>query len=124
MIPENSRQETKMKQTLYDGSRKTTVNTRYDECLYLAARPVSDASDAKVTGKDLYMHVSTDPDRRITYYLHLWSNSRIVKEKIIPLSASMADRFLKSRGFLCNLFPKNDPVAQLYSWGYGIAEEF
>ena len=124
MIPENSRQVTKMKQTLYDGSRKTTVNTRYDECLYLAARPVSDASEAKVTGKDLYMHVSADPDKRITYYLHLWSNSRTVKEKIIPLPASMADRFLKSRGLLCNLFPKNDPVAQLYSWGYGIAEEF
>jgi hypothetical protein len=124
MIPENSRQVIKMKQTLYDGSRKTTVNTRYDECLYLAARPVSDASEAKVTGKDLYMHVSADPDKRITYYLHLWSSSRTVKEKIIPLPASMADRFLKSRGLLCNLFPKNDPVAQLYSWGYGIAEEF
>jgi hypothetical protein len=124
MIPENSRQVTKMKQTLYDGSRKTTVNTRYDECLYLAARPVSDAYEAKVTGKDLYMHVSADPDKRITYYLHLWSNSRTVKEKIIPLPASMADRFLRVRGLDCNLFPKNDPVANLYAWGYGIAEEF
>ena len=67
MIPENSRQVMKMKQTLYDGSRKTTVNTRYDECLYLAPRPVSDASEAKVTGKDLYMHSATDQDKRITY---------------------------------------------------------
>ena len=80
--------------------------------------------EAKVTGKDLYMHVATDPEKRITYYLHLWSNSRTVKEKIIPLSPSMADRFLKVRGLNCNLFPKNDPVANLYAWGYGIAEEF
>ena len=113
-----------MKQTLYDGSRKTTVNTRYDECLYLVPRPVSDAPEVNVTGKDLYMHVATDPDKRITYYLHLWSNSRTVKEKILPMSPSMVDRFLKSRGLDCNLFPKNDPVARLYAWGYGIAEEF
>ncbi|MFZ2073054.1 MAG: hypothetical protein WAU64_01100, partial [Methanoregula sp.] len=124
MIPENSRQVMRMKQTLYDGSRRTTVNTRYDECLYLAARPVSDTSEAKVTGKDLYMHVAVDQDKRITYYLHLWSTSRTVKEKILPLLPSMADRFLKSRGLDCNLFPKNDPVANLYAWGYGIAEEF
>ena len=44
------------------------------------------------------MHVAVDQDKRITYYLHLWSNSRTVKEKIIPLSPSMADRFLKSQG--------------------------
>jgi len=90
----------------------------------LRARPVSDASDAKVTGKDLYMHSAIDPDKRITYYLHLWSTSRTVKDKIIPLSPSMADRFLRVRGLNCNLFPQNDPVARLYAWGYGIAEEF
>jgi hypothetical protein len=113
-----------MKQTLYDGSRKTTVNTRYDECLYLAARPASDEPEVKVTGKDLYMHVQTDQEKKITYYLHLWSTSRTVKEKILPLSPSMADRFLKVRGLDCNLFPKNDPIGNLYAWGYGIAEEF
>jgi len=124
MLPENSRQVINMKQTLYDGSRKTTVNTRYDECLYLAPRPGSSGSDAKVTGKDLYMHTTTGQDKAITYYLHLWSTSRTVKEKILPLSPTMADRFLKVRGLECNLFPKNDPVANLYAWGYGIAEEF
>ncbi len=124
MIPENSSQVIKMKQTLYDGSRRTTVNTRYDECLYLAPRPVSDQPDVKVTGKDLYMHVAASQEKSITYYLHLWSTSRTVKEKILPLSPSMADRFLKSRGLNCNLFTKNDPVARLYAWGYGIAEEF
>lgn len=124
MTLENSRQVMNMKQTLYDGSRRITVNTRYDECLYLAPRPVSDTPEAKVTGKDLYMHVAVDQDKKITYYLHLWSTSRSVKEKILPLSPSMADRFLKTKGLLCNLFPKNDPVANLYAWGYGIAEEF
>jgi hypothetical protein len=114
----------KMKQTLYDGSRKTTVNTRYDECIYLAPRSVSHEPEVKVAGKDLYMHRSTDQDKTITYYLHLWSTSRTVKEKIIPLSPSMADRFLKCRGLDCNLFPHSDPIARLYAWGYGIAEEF
>ncbi|ABS55497.1 hypothetical protein Mboo_0979 [Methanoregula boonei 6A8] len=113
-----------MKQTLYDGSRKMTVNTRYDECLYLAPRPVSDQPDVKITGKDLYMHIATSQNKSVTYYLHLWSTSRTVKEKILPLSPSMADRFLKTKGLICNLFPKNDPVANLYAWGYGIAEEF
>ena len=124
MIPENSRQVITMKQTLYDESRKTTVNTRYDECLYLARQPVSDQQGEKVTGKDLYMHVAVHPEKNVTYYLHLWSNSRTIKEKIIPLSSSMADRFLRTKGLICNLFPKNDPVANLYAWGYGIAEEF
>jgi len=124
MIPENSRQVMKMKQTLYDGSRKTTVNTRYDECLYRASRPVSGSTDTKVTGKDLYMHCAKDTGKTITYYLHLWSSSRTVNEKILSLSPSMANRFLISKGLECNLFPKNDPVARLYAWGYGIAEEF
>ena len=113
-----------MKQTLYDGSRKATVNTRYDECLYMAPRPQSDGPGLQLTGKDLYMHKTAGQDNRITYYLHLWSTSRMVKEKILPLSPMMADRFLKSRGLDCNLFPHNDPVGRLYEWGYGIAEEF
>ncbi|HNX16695.1 MAG TPA: hypothetical protein PKM50_00020 [Methanoregula sp.] len=113
-----------MKQTLYDGSRKTTVNTRNDECLYLAPRPVSDSQYANVTGKDLYMHCEKEDDRKITYYLHFWSSKKSVKEKILPLSPAMADRFLKTRGLECNLFPKSDPVTNLYAWGYGIAEEF
>ena len=67
MIPENSRRVIDMKQTLYNGSRKTTVNTKYDECLYLAPRPVSDQPDVKVTGKDLYIHVTADQDKSIMY---------------------------------------------------------
>jgi hypothetical protein len=124
MIPENSSWVITLKQTLYDGSRKTTVNTRYDECLYFAPRPVSDQPDVKITGKDLYMHIAANQDKSIMYYLNLWSNNRTIKEKILPLSPSMADRFLKTKGLVCNLFPKNDPVVNLYAWGYGIAEEF
>ncbi|MDD1701553.1 MAG: hypothetical protein LUQ31_01060 [Methanoregula sp.] len=112
-----------MKTTLYYGSRKTVVDTGADECLYSAPRPVSHSSDVNRTGKDLYMHTGSDKDQ-ITYYLHLWSTKRTVKDKIIPLPASMAERYLRGKGLTCDLFPKNDPVAQLYAWGYGIAEEF
>jgi len=124
MILENSKQVTVMKTTLYDGSRKTTVNTRHDECLYHASRPASDGKDVTATGKDLYMHVHTDGEKSITYYLHLWSKGKAIREKILPISPSMANRFLKNRGLDCTLFPNNDPVARLYAWGYGIAEEF
>ena len=113
-----------MKLTLYDGSRKTTVNTRHDECLYHAPRPAPGGPDVMATGKDLYMHVQADQEKNITYYLHLWSRSKTIREKILPLSPSMADRFLKNRGLDCNLFPANDPVSRLYAWGYGITEEF
>ena len=113
-----------MKQTLYDGSRKTTVNTRYDVCLYMAPRPRSDEPGLQYTGKDLYLHTTTGQDSRITYYLHLWSASRKIREKIVSLSPAMADRFLRTRGLECSLFPKNNPAARLYEWGYGIAEEF
>jgi len=113
-----------MKLTLFDGSRKATVNTRFDECLYLAPRPAKGLSDIVATGKDLYRHVQVKPEKKITYYLHLWSSSNTVKNKILPLSPAMANRFLRIKGLECNLFPKEDPVNRLYSWGYGIAEEF
>jgi len=113
-----------MKQMIYDGSKKRPVNTRYDECIYRASRPLSLSPEGNITGKDLCMHTRTGDDREILYYLYLWSGSRPVKGKILPVSPSVADRFLKSRGLTCNLFPKNDPVANLYTWGYGIAEEF
>jgi len=117
-------QVTDMKTTLYDGSRRTTVNTRHDECLYHAPRPVRGGPEVTATGKDLYMHVQTDQEKKITYYLHLWSKGKAIGEKILPLSQTMAERFLKQRGLDCNLFPRDDPVSRLYAWGYGIAEEF
>lgn len=112
-----------MKTILYDGSRQIPIDTRHDDCLYAASRPVkTDADDLQRVGKDLYFHM--DREKKITYYLHLWSTMKNTKEKILPISASTAERFLRSRGLACNLFPKSDPVATLYNWGYGIAEEF
>ena len=111
-----------MKTQLYDGSRKIKVDTGHDECLYAAPRPVKYSPDIQRQGKDLYIH--TDHDEKITYYLHLWAVSRTAKDKIIPVSPATAERFLRSKGLVCNLFPKSDPIATLYNWGYGIAEEF
>jgi len=109
-----------MKTIIYDGSRKIRVDTKHDECLYAAPR-VSDTSVQRV-GKDLYLH--TDAEKQTLYYLHLWSTARTAKDKILPVSPSIADRFLREKGLICNLFPKNDPVGRLYAYGYGIAEEF
>jgi hypothetical protein len=111
-----------MKTQLYDGSRKTKVDTRYDECLYAAPRPLRYSPEFQRQGKDLYIH--TSHDKEITYYLHLWTISRKTKDKIIPVSPATAERFLRSKGLSCNLFPKSDAITTLYNWGYGIAEEF
>lgn len=111
-----------MKTQLYDGSRKIRADTRCDECLYRAARPMQYSPDIQRQGKDLYLH--TDHDKKITFYFHLWEMSRTAKDKIIPVSPATAERFLRSKGLACNLFPKSDPIATLYNWGYGIAEEF
>nr|WP_319376586.1 hypothetical protein [uncultured Methanoregula sp.] len=112
----------RMKTQLYDGSRKTTVDTKLDECLYSAPRPAVHSPDILRQGKDLYFH--TDSEKKITYYLHLWSLGKKSADKIMPVSPATAERFLRSKGLVCNLFPKNDPIATLYNWGYGIAEEF
>jgi len=73
-------------------------------------------------GKDLYMHVG--PEKKNAYYLHLWSTGKATKDKIMPISPATTERFLRSKGIICNLFPKSDPIATLYAMGYGIAEEF
>ncbi len=111
-----------MKTELYDGSRKIKVDTRYDECLYTAPRPLKESSGFQRQGKDLYVH--KDYEKKTTYYLHLWSTSRAIKDKIMPVSPATAERFLRGKGLICNLFPKSDPIGRLYAWGYGIAEEF
>jgi hypothetical protein len=110
-----------MKTQLYDGSRKIMVDTRHDECLYAAPRPLTYSPEILQQGKDLYIH--NDHEKKITYYLHLRTMNR-PRDKIIPVSPSTAERFLRSKGLICNLFPKSDPIATLYNWGYGIAEEF
>jgi hypothetical protein len=42
----------------------------------------------------------------------------------MPVSPATAERFLRGKGLICNLFPKSDAIATLYAWGYGITEEF
>jgi hypothetical protein len=111
-----------MKTILYDGSRKARIDTAQDECLYAAPRPKKYSPAIQRQGKDLYLH--TDAEKKITYYLHLWSMGTKSQDKIMPVSPSTAERFLRGKGLICNLFPKSDPVATLYQWGYGIAEEF
>jgi hypothetical protein len=111
-----------MKTILYDGSRKIPVDTRHDVCLYAAPRPVKKSAELQHVGKDLYFH--TDHGNTITYYLHLWSTMKNTKEKILHISAPAAERFVRSKGLTCDLFPRSDPIATLYNWGYGIAEEF
>ena len=111
-----------MKTILYNGSRKIRIDTAHDECLYSAPRPETHSTEIQRQGKDLYFH--SDAEEKITYYLHLWSVGKKNTGKIMPVSPSTAERFLRSKGLVCNLFPKSDPIATLYNWGYGIAEEF
>ncbi|MDD1687329.1 hypothetical protein [Methanoregula sp.] len=111
-----------MKTELYDGSRKIRVDTQKDECLYAAARPQKESPDIQRQGKDLYIH--TDAEKKITFYLHQWAAGRKTHGKILPVSPSTAERFLRGKGLICDLFPKSDAIATLYRWGYGIAEEF
>jgi len=112
----------RMKTAVYDGSRKIEVDTHIDECLYAASRPRKYSPEFQRQGKDLYVH--KDKEERITYYLYIWSTARTIRDKIMPVSPATAERFLRGKGLICNLFPKSDPIGTLYRWGYGIAEEF
>ncbi|WML68181.1 MAG: hypothetical protein METHP_01771 [Methanoregula sp. SKADARSKE-2] len=111
-----------MRTQLYNGSRKSKVDTRSDVCLYAAPRPLRYSEEIQLQGKDLYLH--TDREKTVTYYLHLWSTSKAIKEKILPVSPATAERFLRGKNLVCDLFPRSDPIGTLYRWGYGIAEEF
>lgn len=110
-----------MKTELYDGIRKVKVNTRQDIRLFSAPRPASPSPEIQWWGRDLYMHVN---NQKNLYYIHLWSTDRTADEKAIPLSPIMAEHFMRQRGINCEMFLPRDPVANLYRWGYGIAEEF
>jgi hypothetical protein len=110
-----------MKTTIHEGSRQIKVDTRHDECLYAAPRPQK-GSEMPYWVKDLYMHEG--PEKKNTYYLHLWSTDTATKDKIMPVSPATMERFMRSKGLVCNLFPKCNPIETLYAMGYGIAEEF
>ncbi|MEI8331129.1 MAG: hypothetical protein WCF90_05710 [Methanomicrobiales archaeon] len=111
-----------MKTELYDGSRKIKVDTRSNECLSATPMQSKISPGIQMQGKDLY--IKTDPEKKITYYFHLWEMSGTTKEKIMPVLQATAERFLRGKGLMCNLFPKNDPITKPYNWCYGIAEKF
>jgi hypothetical protein len=73
-----------MRTQLYNGSRRSTVDTRSDVCLYSTPRPLRYSEAIQRQGKDLYLH--TDREETVTYYLHLWSTSKAIKDKILPVS--------------------------------------
>lgn len=110
-----------MQTVLYNGSRTIAVDTEDDMCLFAAARPMKPSQAYQRQGKDLYIH--TDQEKN-TYYLHIWESNGAIRDKIVQISPTAADQFLRSKGLICDLFPKSDPVSTLYQWGYGIAEEF
>jgi hypothetical protein len=93
-----------MKTVLYNGSRQIPVDTRHDECLYAAPQPAKTSAGIQHPGKDLYFH--RDRGKNATWYLHLGSTNRTTKEKIPVMSPQNAERFLRSRGLICDLFPK------------------
>lgn len=111
-----------MKTTLYDGSRKIPVNTKMDTCLYQASGLGTHTKSSEIWEKDLYLHMTRGKPSK--YYFHIHSVAKNSQEKILPVSPTMADRFLREKGIVCDLFPVTSPVDQLYRWGYGIPEEF
>jgi len=105
-----------------NGSRRVIIDTKRDICLFSAPRDAPLSQGVENWRKDLYMH-RTGKDR-YSYYFHFTPASGMGKEKILPVSPVMAERFLQERGLTCSPFPENNPVSRLYAWGYGIAEEF
>jgi len=48
---------------------------------------------------------------QLAYYFHLAANTGKSKEKIVPVSPSMAERFLLSHGLTCSPFNDDSPVS-------------
>lgn len=111
-----------MKATLFDGSRRVIVDTRHDTCLYQAPRNAPKSPDVRIHHKDLYMH--RNRNNQLQYYFHIRSTDKLEKDKILPVSPTMVDRFLSRNCEITDTTIMTDPISRLYAWGYGIAEEF
>ncbi|OPY35516.1 MAG: hypothetical protein A4E35_02341 [Methanoregula sp. PtaU1.Bin051] len=111
-----------MKATLYDGSRRVVIDTKQDLCLTSGPHTTPKSADVQVYRKDLYLHRNSN--KSLQYYFHIRPSGKPGKDKVIPITPVMAERYLLRRGITCNLFPESGPVSRLYAWGYGIAEEF
>ncbi len=97
-------------------------DTTRDPCLVSGAAIPPKASDVQIFEKDLYLHQTHDRSRQ--YYFHIRPAGKFGKDKVVPVSPVMAERYLMQRGISCTEFPRNEAVSRLYAWGYGIAEEF
>lgn len=111
-----------MKATLYYGSRRVLVDTKQDICLFSQNHDSPHSGGVQIYEKDLYMH--RNHSRQPDYYFHIHTTGKIGKDKVIPVSPVMAERFLLRMGISCTEFRASEPVNRLYNWGYGIAEEF
>lgn len=111
-----------MRAALYDGSRRIMVDTKRDVCLTSGSHQPPLSADVQKYEKDLYLH--TNRDKTLQFYFHLRPAGRYGKDKFVPVSTVMAERYLMKQGISCTEFPANDAISRLYTWGYGIAEEF
>lgn len=98
------------------------VDTILDTCLLSGPHTSPRSDDVQVYQKDLYLH--RNKSGQTQYYFHIRPSGMTGKDKVVPVSPVMAERYLLRRGITCNEFPASEPVFRLYNWGYGIFGEF
>jgi len=80
------------------------------------------SGDIRVYEKDLFLH--EDKTGREHFSFRIRPTNDTGKDKVVPVSPVMAERYLLRRGFTRDEFPTSEPVFRLCNRGYGIAEEF
>ncbi|HRT15165.1 MAG TPA: hypothetical protein P5536_03725 [Methanoregulaceae archaeon] len=103
-------------------TKREILDTDKDVCLYRSPRPPFEGSKANIRGRDLYIHQSKN--KKPVYYFHAWSMEPAETERIIPASTRLVERYLASRGLVCDDLPGAEAARKLMQWGYGILEEF
>ena len=111
-----------MQMNISIGKKPEFLDTEKDVCLYMSPRPAFEGSEANIRGRDLYRHQSKK--KKPVYYFLTWSMRPAEKERIIPVSTRLAERYLASRGLVCDDLPGAEAAQKLMRWGYGILEEF
>lgn len=111
-----------MQMNISTGKKPEFLDTGKDVCLFMSPRPAFEGSEANVRGRDLYLHQSKK--KKPVYYFHTWSMRPAEKERIVPVSTRLAERYLASRGLVCDDLPGAEAAQKLIRWGYGILEEF
>lgn len=111
-----------MRMKIATDKKPAVLNTEKDVCLYRSPRPSFDGSEAYIRGRDLYLH--RRKSAKTLYYYHLWTLKQEETEKIIPVSARLSERYLASKGIICDDLPGAKAALILMERGYGILEEF